>query len=111
MNFGLNLWNKAVCGIHGLVVIEGMNLSGHTWIINEMGFNKDKILNWDIENNVKTGNCLIPISESFQPWQTYFTHLLIIIHKTDIFTEYVYVVTEVIRVLLVVTSVKIDKMK
>ena len=35
MNFGLNLWNKAVCRIHGLVVIEGMNLSGHPWIINE----------------------------------------------------------------------------
>ena len=36
MNFGLNLWNKAVCRMHGLVVIEGMTLSGHPWIINEM---------------------------------------------------------------------------
>ena len=38
MNFGLNLWNKAVCRIHGLVVIEGMTLSGHPWIINEILF-------------------------------------------------------------------------
>ena len=36
MNFGLNLWNKAVCRMHGLVVIEGMTLSGHPWIINEI---------------------------------------------------------------------------
>ena len=39
MNFGINLWNKAVCRIHGLVVIEGMNLSGHPWIINEIQAN------------------------------------------------------------------------
>ena len=25
-----------MCRIHGLVVIEGMNLSGHPWIINEI---------------------------------------------------------------------------
>ena len=36
MNFGLNLWNKAFCRMHGLVVIEGMTLSGHPWIINEI---------------------------------------------------------------------------
>ena len=39
MNFGLNLWNKAVCRMHGLVVIEGMTLSGHPWIINQMIMN------------------------------------------------------------------------
>ena len=27
---------KGVCRMHGLVVIEGMNLSGHPWVINEM---------------------------------------------------------------------------
>ena len=36
MNFGLNLWSKAVCRIHGSVVIEGMNLSVHPLIINEI---------------------------------------------------------------------------
>ena len=31
-------YNYLQCRIHGLVVIEGMNLSGHPWIINEIGF-------------------------------------------------------------------------
>ena len=37
MNFEQILLNKDFCMMFGLVVIEGMTLSGHPWIINEIG--------------------------------------------------------------------------
>ena len=37
MNFEQILWNKVFCRMFGLVVMEGMTLSGHPLIINKIG--------------------------------------------------------------------------
>ena len=56
------MWNKAVCRMHGLVVIEGMTQSGHPWIINEISMKL-----WIFhENNLYHSFKLISMSHDYQ---------------------------------------------
>ena len=86
MNFGLNLWNKAVCRIHGLVVIEGMNLSGHPWIINEIHTVIPQV--WNPTTgiaiiNIATSNSILPKTLIIQ------CHLYSVIDINDTFVDLV----------------------
>ena len=55
----------------GLVVIEGMNLSGHPWIINEIGGLYCLVYNFWIFNDVYTILCMYNTKSFVKKIQTF----------------------------------------